>query len=217
MNQASDRRVSSAIVPRGGRQIATVADMGDAPECDVFLYCPPVQDGLLGAARPLLRVLGGASSSSSGTAWYRHWAAVFAYPDGKALYCDANQEPGSGHLVGGLTWRTCEQLALMDVPKVFLGKHRVSPRVVSTALKDMCDRGRYHLTENNCQEWVLELLFRLGIDAPQETPPPARRVVRETVGPLALGGSLLAGAGLLLVCLLGALVAPSTGTRRRRE
>lgn len=191
--------------------------MGDAPECDVFLYCPPVQDGLLGAARPLLRVLGGASSSSSGTAWYRHWAAVFAYPDGKALYCDANQEPGSGHLVGGLTWRTCEQLALMDVPKVFLGKHRVSPRVVSTALKDMCDRGRYHLTENNCQEWVLELLFRLGIDAPQETPPPARRVVRETVGPLALGGSLLAGAGLLLVCLLGALVAPSTGTRRRRE
>lgn len=216
MNQVRDSRVAGEMVPRGRRQIATLADGGDAPECDVFLYCPPVQDGLLGAARPLLRVLGGASSSSSGTAWYKHWAAVFVYPDGKALYCDANQEAGSGHLVGGLTWRTSEQLALMDVPKLFLGKHRVSPRVVSAALKDMCDRGPYHVTENNCQEWVLELLFRLGIDTPQTTPPPARRVVQETVGPLALGGSLLVGAGLLLISLMGVLIAPSSGNRRRR-
>ncbi|XP_077551509.1 uncharacterized protein LOC144165255 [Haemaphysalis longicornis] len=105
----------------------------------------------------------------------------------------------------------------MNVPKLFLGKHRVSPRVVSATLKDMCDHGRYHLTENNCQEWVLELLFRLGIDVPQTTPLPARRVVRETVGPLALGGSLLAAVGLALIGLLSAFIAPSSGTRRRRQ
>ncbi|XP_072143093.1 uncharacterized protein [Dermacentor andersoni] len=184
------------------------AHLTSSAYCDVFLYCLDVRDGALGAAQPLLRLLGG--SLSSETAWFRHWAAVFVYPDGKALFCDANPEPGSGFLVGAAAWRTTRQLALMDVPKVSLGRHRVTPDAVSAVLKSMCDSGHYHLTNNNCQEWVLELLRRLDIKIPEDSPPAARRVVREAAGPLALfGASLLSGA-LLLAGLLG-----SSGARRR--
>ncbi|XP_070389621.1 uncharacterized protein [Dermacentor albipictus] len=98
----------------------------------------------------------------------------------------------------------------VDLPKVSLGRHRVTPDAVSAVLKSMCDSGQYHLTDNNCQEWVLELLHRLDIKIPEDSPPAARRVVREAAGPLALfGASLLSGA-LLLAGLLG-----SNGSRRR--
>lgn len=192
-----------------------------ARECDVFLYCPPVRDGVLGAAEPLLRLLS-SSASTSGMAWCRHWAAVFVYPDGKALYCDANQEASSGDLVGTVAWRTTEQLALMDVLKVSLGKHRVSPAAVSSALREMCDSGRYHLTDNNCQEWVLELLRRLGIEAPpHDVPPAARTVVRETAGPLAALLATLAGGGLLVAALAGSIshrsAAPSSTQHEKRR
>ncbi|KAH7958928.1 hypothetical protein HPB49_006534 [Dermacentor silvarum] len=87
--------------------------------------------------------------------------------------------------------------------QVSLGRHRVTPDAVSAVLKSMCDSGHYHLTDNNCQEWVLELLRRLDIQIPDDSPPAARRVVRETAGPLALfGASLLSGA-LLIVGLVG--------------
>ncbi|XP_077523596.1 uncharacterized protein LOC144134571 isoform X2 [Amblyomma americanum] len=162
----------------------------------------------------MLRLLG-RSSSTSKTAWYRHWAAVFVYPDGKALYCDANQEASSGDLVGTVAWRTVDQLALMDIPKVPLGKHRVSPASVSAALREMCECGRYHLTDNNCQEWVLELLRRLGIEPPpKDVPPAARAVVRETAGPLAAGLlAALAGGGLLVAALAGSVAHHSARTR----
>lgn len=68
--------------------------------------------------------------------------------------------------------------------QVHLGKHKVPPARVVAIIKDLSSCGKYHMTKNNCQKWVTQLLSRLGIRVP-EIPANAEQVVEETIVPAA--------------------------------
>ncbi|KAH6933215.1 hypothetical protein HPB50_013544 [Hyalomma asiaticum] len=143
----------------------TVAGTTAMPECDVVLFCPSVANSTMTATAPLLS-FSTSSLSASGALWYHHWAVAFVYHDGSALYCDAGCDPDSGELVGGSAWKTKTQLDTMNVKKIHLGKHRIPESRVTAIIRELCTRGLYHFTKNNCQKWVTELLSGLGIEVP---------------------------------------------------
>ncbi|KAH7960773.1 hypothetical protein HPB49_023305 [Dermacentor silvarum] len=72
-----------------------------------------------------------------------------------------------------------------------LGKHRIPEARIEAVMREMCDLGRYHLTNNNCQKWVQQLLRRLGIQTPSGERD-AQAVVEEVVQPALYTGYAVA-------------------------
>ncbi|KAL1477641.1 hypothetical protein MTO96_017105 [Rhipicephalus appendiculatus] len=65
-----------------------------------------------------------------------------------------------------------------------LGRHTIPKARIEEVMREMCDSGQYHLTNNNCQKWAKELLHRLGVEVPLDEPD-AQAVVDDVVQPVA--------------------------------
>ncbi|XP_050026939.1 uncharacterized protein [Dermacentor andersoni] len=94
-----------------------------------------------------------------------HWAVVLSYGE-KALYCTGQRDPRTGCLVGTATWRTAAQLDAMNVHKMSLGEHTVSPQQLCDAMTGLCEDGKYRVVHNDSQAWAIRLLNRLSLDIP---------------------------------------------------
>ncbi|XP_075551173.1 uncharacterized protein LOC142584791 [Dermacentor variabilis] len=94
-----------------------------------------------------------------------HWAVVLSYGE-KALYCSGRRDPRTGCLVGTATWRTAAQLDAMNVHKMSLGEHTVSPQQLCDAMTGLCEDGKYQVVHNDSQAWAIRLLNRLSLDIP---------------------------------------------------
>ncbi|XP_072143460.1 uncharacterized protein [Dermacentor andersoni] len=178
--------------------------------CEVYLCSRPLQQGAsINGAVDTLSLFASSSRSVCGNSWEKHWLLVFDYGEEEVLICDAYMDH-LGELTGRTTWK--KRVALENCEyKKYLAKQRIPRARIEQYMRKMCDSGRYHLTDNNCQKWAQDLLRELNIPLPADELD-ARTVVNSYIQPAALTGAVVLGAGLL-----GALIFAGSACRNRRE
>ncbi|KAK8780381.1 uncharacterized protein LOC144121926 [Amblyomma americanum] len=171
--------------------------------CDVYLCSTPImQRDLGGSALNVLSFFASTSRSVCGESWEKHWLLVFDYGEDEVLICDADMDH-AGDLTGRRYWKKRAAFEATYPYKRHLGKHWISEKRIEEVMKKMCDSGPYHLTANNCQKWAQDFLRQFGIDMPAEEHD-AEKVVCDVVQPLAIGGAVLLGVGVLGALIFGA-------------
>lgn len=140
------------------------------------------------------------SASGCGASWHKHWSLAFEYGHDQVLICEAVK--GSlRQLQGQFTWINKSDFEKTNPNKKKLGRYIIPKLRIDNAVRKMCNSGDYHLTRNNCQNWVLELLRILGIEPPKEERH-AEEVVEEFIRPgAAIGASAAMGAAPVLIGL----------------
>lgn len=178
--------------------------------CEVYLCSTPLQQGAsVNGAVDALSLFASSSRSVCGNSWEKHWLLVFDYGEEEVLICDADMDH-LGELTGRTSWK--KRAALQNYEhKKYLAKRRIPRARIEQYMRKMCDSGRYHLTDNNCQKWAQDLLRELDIALPADELD-ARTVVNSYIQPAALAGAVVLGAGLL-----GALIFGGGARRNRRE
>ncbi|KAH6931760.1 hypothetical protein HPB50_000353 [Hyalomma asiaticum] len=164
--------------------------------CDVYLCSTPLQQGnSKNGAVNALSLLASSTRSVCGNSWEKHWLLVFDYGEDEVLVCDADMDH-EGDLTGRTTWK--KRTALQNYEhKKYLAKRNIPKERIYQLVRSMCDSGRYHLTDNNCQKWVQGLLQELEIDFPADELD-ARAVVNHYIQPAAIAGAVALGVGLLV-------------------
>ncbi|XP_050041416.2 uncharacterized protein [Dermacentor andersoni] len=157
--------------------------------CEVYLCAAPIQNTGSTSAN-MLSYFASASRSLCGNSWEKHWLVIFDYGEDAVLVCDADMDH-AGDLAGRKCWKKRTVLEETYSYKRHLGRHCVPKARIEEVVLEMCDSGRYHLTDNNCQKWVKELLGRLDIQMPSDERD-AQAVVEGVVQP-AVGASLIGG------------------------
>lgn len=168
--------------------------------CDVYLCRAPIQN-MDSASANMLSYFASSSRSVCGNSWEKHWLVIFDYGADVVLVCDANMDH-AGDLTGRKYWKKRNIFKNTYSYKRHLGTHRVPEERIDEVMRNMCDTGRYHLTNNNCQKWVKELLRRLGVQTPSDEHD-AQTVVEEVFQP-AIGAALIVGVMALATFFLGA-------------
>ncbi|XP_049519722.1 uncharacterized protein LOC119444079 isoform X2 [Dermacentor silvarum] len=157
--------------------------------CDVYLCHMPVQN-MDTSSGNILSYIASLSRNVCGDWWEKHWLVIFDYGEDVVLICDANMDHA-----GDLTGRKyCKKRTVLKDTYSYknnLGKHRIPEARIEAVMREMCDLGRYHLTNNNCQKWVQQLLRRLGIQTPSGERD-AQAVVEEVVQPALYTGYAVA-------------------------
>lgn len=178
--------------------------------CNVYLCYTPLQQGnSFNAAVNALSLFAASSRSVCGNSWEKHWLLVFDYGEDEVLICDADMD-GTGDLTGRTAWK--KRAALENYEnKRYLAKRNIPKRRIDQLLRKMCDSGRYHLTNNNCQKWVQDMLRELDIEFPADELD-ACTVVNSYIQPVAVAGAVAVGVGLL-----GAFIFGAGGRKNRRE
>ncbi|KAH7958602.1 hypothetical protein HPB49_003180 [Dermacentor silvarum] len=157
-----------------------MSDSMHSDACDVYLCCAPIQNRNSASANAL-SYFASSSRSVCGDSWEKHWLVIFDYGKAVVLICDADMDH-AGDLTGRKYWKKRTVLKDTYSYKKYLGKRTVPEEHVEAVMRAMCDSGPYHLTKNNCQKWVKELLRRLGIETPSDERD-AEAVVEEVVQP----------------------------------
>lgn len=170
--------------------------------CDVYLCSTPImQRDSVGSALNVLSVFASTSRSVCGESWEKHWLLVFDYGEDEVLICDADIDH-AGDLTGRRYWKKKAAFKETYPYKRHLGKHLVRESQIEECMKKMCDSGPYHLTANNCQKWAQDFLRELGIEKPVEERD-AQSVVSDVIQPMAIGGAVVLGVGLLGALIFG--------------
>ncbi|XP_072143388.1 uncharacterized protein [Dermacentor andersoni] len=157
--------------------------------CEVYLCAAPIQSTGSTSVN-MLSYFASAFRSVCGNSWEKHWLVIFDYAEAAVLIYDAGQD-SDGDLVGRKCWKKRTVLNKTYSYKKHLGRHCVPKARIEEVVQQMCDSGPYHLTANNCQKWVKELLGRLDIQMPSDEHD-AQAVVDGVVPP-AVGASLIGG------------------------
>uniref|UniRef100_A0A131Z0J5 LRAT domain-containing protein n=1 Tax=Rhipicephalus appendiculatus TaxID=34631 RepID=A0A131Z0J5_RHIAP len=165
-----------------GKKVASSSST-QSHQCVVYLCRAPIQNGN-SASLSLLSSFASVSQRVCGNSWEKHWLVVFDYGEDAVLVCDADMDH-SGALTGRKYWKV--RTAVFNGSfsyKKRLGKHTIPKARIEEVMREMCDSGQYHLTNNNCQKWAKELLHRLGVEVPLDEPD-AQAVVDDVVQPVA--------------------------------
>ncbi|XP_077551270.1 uncharacterized protein LOC144164915 [Haemaphysalis longicornis] len=148
--------------------------------CDVYFCSRPIW---------LSNIAFSVSSSGSGCGdpWHHHWSVAFEYGPDRVLICEAAKD-ASGRLQGRWMWINKCYFKETNPNKKKLGSYNIHKDSIENAVRNISNSGHYHLTKNNCQNWVLQLLELLRIK-----PPEGARHAKDVVGfirPVAtVGGS----------------------------
>ncbi|XP_077495511.1 uncharacterized protein LOC144106538 [Amblyomma americanum] len=162
--------------------------------CNVYLCSTPIQQ----PGSRALSFFASSSRSVTGHSWEKHWLVAFDYGGPQVFVCDADMDH-AGDLTGRSTWKSRKVLEEVYPYKRHLGEHRIPQARIETVVRKMSASGSYHLTKNNCQKWAERFLRELGIQITL-CEPQAEEVVERVIIPGAVGGALLAGAGILAAC-----------------
>lgn len=130
------------------------------PECEVHLvvWQPP--------RPPRKKSWFSASKMDSCDAMWRalkHWAVLCTVEDGGSFLLDAVEKDGA--LVARMQ---VHDVKTKPIEKISLGVHRLDFNDISAAYKAVSVPGKYNKIENNCQEWVVDLLRTLKIILPPQ-------------------------------------------------
>lgn len=116
-------------------------------------------------ALDLLESSGSTSSNqtggSGGAAFIGHWMAAFVYDD-EVLLCDGNN-------VNRTLEGTCKRLKIEEFKKLRFenkidhGERKIPKQRVEQEVDNMRNCGSYSIRQNNCQDWLKELLKKLRV------------------------------------------------------
>ncbi|XP_065294078.1 uncharacterized protein [Dermacentor albipictus] len=135
--------------------------------CDVYVCLQPTQQTGSASANVLSYFGSWWSGSARDDSREKHWLAVFDYGEDAVTVLDAYTDD-AGNVTGRKCWRTRTVFNNIYSNKRHLGKHRVPEARLYEVMRETCNKGPYHPTNNNFQMWANDLLLRLGIEPPLE-------------------------------------------------
>lgn len=130
------------------------------PECEVHLVVwkpprPPKKKSWFSASK--------VDSCDAMMRALKHWAVLCTMEDGGSFLLDAVEKDGA--LVPRMQG---QDVKTKPIEKISLGLHRLDFNDISAAYKAVSVPGKYSKIENNCQEWVVDLLRTLKIILPPQ-------------------------------------------------
>lgn len=104
---------------------------------------------------------------------FKHWAVLCTMEVGGSFLLDAVEKDGT--LVARMQMN---DVSTKPIEKISLGVHRLDFNDISAAYRAVSVPGKYSKIENNCQEWVVDLLRTLKIILPPQVKTIAQLIPR---------------------------------------